>query len=165
MPYKRKLNYFYSNGDLHKVIFIDRPKDFVRTWNYAKRKSVGYVYSDLLKNHKKAWSTAQVGKMIDRKREVLEWYILDKNIRVPQRTYSLDGRYAPGKYMWSEEDILALHEYLTTVHTGRPRKDGQAINRKLPTRAELRAMMRSETVMYVKNSAGEFVPIWKEPEW
>lgn len=162
---KRKLNYFYVNGDLHKVLLVDRARDFVRTWNYPKRKSVGYVYSDLLKNHGKAWPTSQVAKLIDRAREVLEWYILDKNIRVPQRTYTLDGRYAPGKYMWSEEDILALHDYLSSVHIGRPREDGIAINTKLLSKAELRAKMRSDVVLYVKNKDGEFVPVWKEPEW
>jgi len=26
-------------------------------------------------------------------------------------------------------------------------------------------MMRNEKILYVKNEGGEFVPVWKQPEW
>jgi len=35
----------------------------------------------------------------------------------------------------------------------------------MPSRAELEAMMKQENILYVKNSDGEFVPVWKAPEW
>jgi hypothetical protein len=33
------------------------------------------------------------------------------------------------------------------------------------TRAELEAMMKHETILYTKDKAGDFVPVWKQPDW
>lgn len=107
----------------------------------------------------------QVGKMIGRTRVQIENYILRGDIRRPQRIYTLDVEKKPGKYFFSEADVLGLHDYLLTVHIGRPRKDGRITPGKMPSKAELRAMMKHDLVTYVKTDEGEFRPIWKEIDW
>jgi hypothetical protein len=52
-----------------------------------------------------------------------------------------------------------------TVHIGRPRKDGRVTPGRMPSKAELRALMRHDTMTYVKNADGEFTPVWKEVDW
>ena len=159
------LKYFYLNSDLHRILRIVRPSDLVECWNYREEKRVMYVWSDTRKRLGKAFTLQDVSKMIGRHRVQLEHYILDGNIRTPQRIYSLDGNKRPGKYLLSEQDVLELHDYLLTVHIGRPRKDGRITPGKTPTKAELRAMMKHELITYVKTSDNEFRPMWKEIEW
>ena len=35
----------------------------------------------------------------------------------------------------------------------------------VPTVPELESIIKNETVLYIKNEYGEFVPVWKQPEW
>lgn len=162
---KKRLTYFFMDGDLHKILKVNRSSNLASTWNYPQSKRVGYVWSDLRRNHGKAFTLTEVSKMIQRHRVNVENYILEGKIKKPQRTYSLDGTRKPGKYFFSEKDVFDLHDYLLTVHIGRPRKDGETTPGRMPSKLELRAMMRNDTTMYVKTESGEFMPIWKELEW
>jgi hypothetical protein len=161
----KRLRYFYLNGDLHKVLRVTRPQDFVEAWNYREGKTMGYVWSDVKKRSTRALTMTEVGKLIGRHRVQIQNYILDGNIARPQRQYTLDEARKPGKYMFSEDDVMKLHEYLLTVHQGRPRKDGRITPTPLPTKAELRALMKHDFMTYVKVGEDEFIPAWKEPEW
>ncbi len=161
----KTLRYFYINGDLHKVIRIVRPSDLVEAWNYREGKRAGYVWSDVRKRMENAFTLQQVSAMVGRHRVQIENYILHGMIKTPQRAYSLDGNKTPGKYLLSESDVLGLHDYLLTVHIGRPRKDGKITPGKMPTRAELRSIMKHDLITYVKTDDNEFRPIWKEVDW
>jgi hypothetical protein len=54
---------------------------------------------------------------------------------------------------------------MLTVHRGRPRKDGTVTNSNLMSRAELEALMKEDKILYTKDKSGEFVPVWKQPDW
>lgn len=163
--YRKRVRYFYLNQDLHRVLRIVRPEDFVEAWCYREERVVGYVWSDVRKNMQRAFTLQQVSAMIGRHRVQLQTYILNGDIKSPQRIYTLDGDKKPGKYFMSESDVLALHDYLLTVHVGRPRNDGKITPGKMPTKAELRAMMKHDVVTGVMRPGGEFVPTWKEVDW
>lgn len=158
---KTPLNYFFYKGDLHKKLHINRGADTIMAWNYPKAEARQYSYTDVKKNGEKAFSTQQVGKMLNRAPRVVEREARSGNIRRPQSTYGLTEHRRRHAYYWSEKDVLELHAYYTTVHRGRPRNDGIVIPQKLPTVAELRAMMRQGTVYYVKDADGNFVPTWE----
>lgn len=159
------LRYFYLNGNLYKILRVVRALDQVEVWNFTEGKREGFVWSDVRKRAAKAFTLTQVAKMIGRHRVVIENYILEGHIRQPQKIYTLTAEKRPGKYMMSEEDVFELHDYLMTVHIGRPRKDGRVTPGQLPTKAELRALMKHDTVMYVKTDNDTFVPAWKENDW
>lgn len=161
----KPLKYFYINGDLHRVLRVVRPSDLVEAWNYPLGKRVGYIWSDVKKRKENAFTLQEVCSMVGRHRVQVELYILEGKIKTPQRIYTLDGDKKPGKYFFSESDVLDLHDYLLTVHIGRPRKDGKITPGKMPTKAELRAIMKHDLVTYVKTDDNEFKPIWKEIEW
>lgn len=161
----KPLRYFFINQDLHKVLRVVRPQDFMEAWNFREGKRTGYIWSDVRKRMENAFTMQQVGQMVGRTRVQIENYILEGKIKTPQRIYTLDERKKPGKYLFSETDVLALHDYLLTVHIGRPRKDGKITPGKMPTRAELRAMLKHNIITYVKTDDNEFKPIWKEIDW
>jgi hypothetical protein len=156
-----KLNYFYYRGDLHKKYHINRGKDVVTAWNYPKGKMERYVYSDVRRNGEKAFTTKQVCAMVQRGRTVVEMAIVNGMIPAPQQTYGVDENRNKFAYYWSEKDVMALHEYLQSVHYGRPRKDGLITPKAMPSVAELRAMMRQGVILGVQGENGEFIPTWQ----
>ncbi|QGH79382.1 hypothetical protein SEA_LIMPID_49 [Streptomyces phage Limpid] len=159
------MRYFYLNGDLHKVLSVTRAQDFVVCWNFPQGKRVGYVWSDVRKNHGKAFRLQQVAEMIGRHYITIKRDILEGRIKAPQRIYAFNENRTPGAYYMSEEDVYALHDYMMTTHIGRPRGDGKVTVRDMPSKAELRAMMKHDLVTYVKTKDGDFVPVWKEQNW
>lgn len=156
--------YFYLDSNLHKVLRTNRAQDLVWAWHYVEGKQKVYPYSEVRKKHGKAYSIVDVSEMIGRHRVIIENYILDGKIRAPQRIYALGSR-KPGAYYFSEKDVYELHDYLLTVHRGRPRKDGMITPSGIPSRAELRAMLVTGHATYIKNEKGEFVQVWKENDW
>lgn len=159
-----KLTYFYLNGLLHRSLHINRGTDKIMTWCYPEHRRVAYTYSDVKKRREPAYTTVEVGKMLNRTRKTIEYAIMDGNIEPPQYTYRIGGVREKYKYMWDEEHILGAHSYFSTVHYGRPRNDGAIVPMHLPTKRELRAMIRQEEVLYVKQG-DEFVPVWKAADF
>lgn len=159
-PKTKPLRYFFYRGDLCKKVHIHRPNDIITAWNYPKGRLDKYVYSDVRRNGEMAFSTRQVEQMIGRSQKTIKNAIADGMIRKPQRTYGIDAERNGYAYYWSEKDIMELHDYLKTVHCGRPRKDGRVTPKELPTASELRAMIRQGTVFYVQ-VGDKFVPTWR----
>lgn len=165
--YTGRLRYFYLNGDLHKAIHANRGTDQLRAWNYPKRELVVCSYSDVRKRAGKAFTTKEAAKLLNRGRLTLERAILNGDIDRPQITYSL-GKDQMGeefKYMWSEDDVMEMHAFLCTVHKGRPRNDGLVTPLNLPSAREVRARMRQDVVLYVKNKDGKFVPTFEAEQF
>lgn len=152
--------YFFLNGDLHRRIHINRPGDSITTWNYPQARLITYVYSDVRRMAERAFTTQQVCDMINRGWRSVIQVVLDEEIRTPQHTYTIDEKRHKYKYMWNEENIMELHAYFASVHRGRPRKDGLITPAPMPSARELRAMIRQESILYVKQG-DEFVPTWK----
>jgi hypothetical protein len=160
-----KIKFFYLNGDLHKVLRRSRAEDLIIAWDYKKGKRVAYNLTDVNKNKQHAYQISQVVKIIGKHEDTIKMHLYKGNISFPQQVYSLNGKKTPGRYYWSEDDIRDLHDFFKTVHRGRPRKDGEITVGNMPSRAEIEAMMKQENVLYVKNNDGEFIPVWKQPEW
>lgn len=161
----RKLTYFYlehpEHGPLlHRSLHKNRSTDTIITWCYPLAKRVAYTYSEVRKNMETAFTTMEVSKMVNRTRQTVEMTIVDGQIEEPQYTYKLDEHRRKYKYMWHEKDIMSLHAYLSTVHIGRPRKDGLITASRLPSPRELRAIIRQQPVMGYLDDEGNFTPTW-----
>lgn len=159
------IKYFFLNGNIHRKLVINRSSDQITAWCYPLGKRVAYTYSDMKMRYKPAYSTQEVSAMLNRHRVHLERCILAGHFTEPQHTYALTGKNRKAKYMWSEENIIEAHAFFLTQHKGPPRKDGQIIPKPMPSLRELRAMIRQEQVLYVKNDNGDFVPSWKAADF
>lgn len=158
-PEKKKFKYFYLNSNLHKILHRNRPADQVIAYDFSDGKRKVYIWSEVLKTMQHAFTIREAGHLVGRSHDRIYRYILYGYIEPPQREYNLEtGRL--GRYWFSEDDVLDLIEYMSTIHLGRPRKDGRITNDHTPSRAEMKRMMRTHKVIYVKEG-GEFVPIWK----
>lgn len=165
-PSKKVPTYFFLDGSLLKRLHVDRGADLVTCWEYyPEGKIVAHSWSETRRKMKPAFRNSQVVVLLNRTRISIENAILRGDIRPPAKLYSLEPDRKPGRYMWSEANVMEARDYFSTVHYGRPRKDGRITSKPIPTRAELRAMMEQGTVTYVKTSDGEFIPMFKEIVW
>jgi hypothetical protein len=160
-----RLRYFYLNGRLHKVLRRSRAEDLLIAWDYQSGKRVAYSLADVNKNKQHAYPISEVVKIIGKHEDTIKLHIYRGSLKAPQQAYSLNGNKTPGKYYWSEDDVRDMHDFFKTVHRGRPRSDGKITVGDMPSRAEIEAMMKQENILYVKNNEGEFIPVWKAPEW
>jgi hypothetical protein len=134
-------------------------------YNFVEGKRVAYNYTDVQKNKKHAYSISEVAKLINRHVDTIKRHLRSGDIKKPQQAYSLEDKTKLGRYYFSDKDIKDIRDFFKTVHIGRPRIDGQITASNIPSKAELDAMLRNETVLYVKGTNGDFVPVWKQPEW
>lgn len=154
------LRYFFLDDKIHLKLHINRGSDTIAAWCYPDHKRNVYSYSWVLRNMKPAYTTKQVSELLNRTVRSIQLYLEAEVIRTPQHTYALSEPQKIAKYMWREEDIMELHEYLSGLHQGRARKDGGITNNSIPSPQELRALLNEEAILYVKQG-DKYVPSWK----
>lgn len=161
---KTQKDYFFLDQKLYRVLRADRPRDLLTAWDFAESKSVNFVLTEVKKKMRNAFDTVEVAQLLNRHRGTVQQYVMKGIINSPIRIYEKGKNYTGStfnKMKWSEDDVLALHDYLLTTGGGRPRKDGTLYTAaRLPTRRELLAMMRQQPMFYMKTVTGEFVPVW-----
>jgi hypothetical protein len=149
---RKKFLYFFLNDKIHKVLKASRARDEVFAWCYPDKKRVLYSYSLVEKNMENAYTIKDAGKILNRHKVTLEEYILAGKIKVPQKVYPISNPESSWfKFMLSESDILDIHQFILD--------DGYI--RDLPSRTELKALLKHNTILYTKTNDGSFVPVWK----
>jgi len=156
--------HFYINDELHRKLHINRGRDILITWNYPRGQRIHYTYTDVLKRFERTFSTSEVATMVNRRRLVIDIALRDGMIERPYKSYSMDEKRTPVAYQWREKDIMGLLDYLSSVHRGRPRKDGISIPAFLPTPRELRAMIHQTGETLYVQQGDQFVPTWRAKE-
>lgn len=162
---QRRVLYFYLNDALHKTLQVNRADDTIIAFNFVEGKRVAYNYTDVKKNRKHAYSISEVAKLINRHADTIKRHLRSGDLRKPQQAYALDDKTKLSRYYFKDEDIKEMREFFKTIHIGRPRNDGQITASNIPSKVELEALLRNETVLYIKDNEGDFVPVWKAPEW
>lgn len=148
----KEIRYFFLNGKIHKTISLSRAKDQVIAWSYPDKKRMLYPYSEVNKSMGSAYSIVEVASMLNKHRVTIQDYILEEKIKPPQKVYPIGNSSDEGwyKYMFSDSDILDLHEYIL--------ESGHSKN--VPSRTELLALLKHSFILYTKTDSG-FVPVWK----
>lgn len=148
----KKFLYFFLNGNVHKVLKRSRAKDELIAWSYPDKKRVLYSYNLVEKNMEKAYSIKEAGILLNRHKVTIEEYILGGKIKKPQKVYPIGNPESTwNKYMLSESDILDIHQFILDA----------GYLRDLPSRAELKALLKHDMILYTKSSEGKFIPVWK----
>jgi hypothetical protein len=149
---QQRFVYFFLNGKIHKVLKSSRAKDELLAWCYPDKKRVLYSYSLVKKSMENAYTLVQAGKLLKRHKVTLEEYILVGKIESPQKVYPIGNPDSTwSKYMLSESDIIKVHEFILEA--------GQI--KDVPSKAELLALLKSNTILYTKTNDGKYVPVWK----
>lgn len=162
------LTYFYWDKHLCKKLTQIRPENLMYAWDYTENRRVSILLSDWKKHREPALTTAAVSRLTGVSIDRIYFAINSEKIPAPQRPnppqHHSNVKVLPRiGYMWSEEDIMNLHDWITSQQRGRPRKDGlPRRHAKILSKAEIRSRLRGEVQIFVQNDQGEFIPIWKE---
>ncbi len=149
---RKKFIYFFLNNNIHKVLSSSWAKDELIAWSYPDKKRVLYSYSQVVKSMENAYSTKQVSQVLNKHKVTIEDYILDGKIRYPQKVYPIGNPESTWyKFMYSESDIMDIHEFIL--------ESGYSNN--MPSKNEMRALLKHNTILYTKTTEGKFVPVWK----
>ena len=100
-----------------------------------------------------AYTLTQVAKILCKHRVTVQDYILDGKIRSPQKVYPISNpdHQNWSKYMFSESDILDLHQFILDAgHSS-----------EIPSKTQLLAILKNNLILYTKTEDGKFVPVWK----
>lgn len=149
---RKKLSYFFLNNKIHKVLSSSWAKDELTAWCYPDNKRVMYSYSQVVKSMENAYSTRQVAEILNKHKVTIEDYILDGKIKYPQKVYPIgipDSDWY--KFMYSESDIMDIHDFILEA----------GYSKDMPSKNELRALLKHSTILYTKTNEGNFVPVWK----
>jgi len=99
-----------------------------------------------------AYTIKDAGKFLNRHKVTIEEYILAGKIKEPQKVYPISNPDSTWfKFMLSESDILDIHQFILD----------QGYLRDLPSRTELKALLKHNMILYTKTVDGSFVPVWK----
>lgn len=151
-PVRKKFVYFFLNGKVHKVISRSRARDELIAWCYPDRKRVLYSYAQVEKYMEAAYTIKQAGVVLNKHKVTIQDYILEGKVRVPQKVYPIgDPESEWYKYMLSESDIIEIHQFILDV----------GHSNEVPSKAELRAILKNNLILYTKTEEGNFVPVWK----
>lgn len=163
MASKKRIRFFFLNDHLHKVLHVSRAQDLVTAYDFMEHRAKVYPWADVKRKMQNAYTISQAAKLVGRHRDRIVRYIRSGDIKEPQREYNLDTK-EPYRYFFSEDDMMELHEFMASLHIGRPRKDGRITNNMLPTREQFKSLIKTNNVLYIKDG-DEFVPVWKENTW
>jgi hypothetical protein len=148
---RKKFLYFFLNNKIHKVIKLSRAKDELVAWCYPDKKRVLYAYSEVKKYKESAYTTKEVAGLLNKHKVTIEEYILTGKVKIPQRIYPIGNPSSEwSKFMFSESDILDLHQYILDV----------GYTKNMPSRIELIALLKQNIILYTKTDTG-FVPVWR----
>ena len=157
--YKR----FFLNDHLHRVIHTSRPTNELTAFDFIDGKIKVYPYSEVQRRKQSAIKVKKLAKMLNRHHRTIQRHITLGNIPRPQQEYAIHSKQ-PGAFFFSEDDAMLVRDFFATIHYGKPRKDGRVTPFRVPTREELRLMIDSGKMLYVKQN-DEFVPIWRAQDW
>jgi hypothetical protein len=149
---EKKLRYFFLNGKIHKVLSASRSKDQIIAWEYESKKRVLYSYLQVNKYMENAYTVKEAAILLNKHKITIEDYILDGKIKRPQRIYPIGNPESTwSKFMLDKSDILDIHEFI--LESGH--------SNKMPSKAELLALLKNNLILYTKTKEGKFVPVWK----
>jgi hypothetical protein len=156
---------FFINKELVKVFHINKSSNIVNFYNVTQGKEQSMLYSDFKKHRKRAYTIANTARLLNRSRVQFQRIIANGLIPAPigdsiggERGFQINAYY-------SEDHVFEIREIMTTVHGGRPRKDGKITPRNVLTEQDLRSRMGDAIMLYTKTSDGRFIPTWQEETW
>ena len=125
---------------------------------------VVFLWTDVKKNGQRAFPLSQVAEILDCSPNTVFSYHT-RGIVTPPTNVAQPDHPIPvfrNKRLYSEDQILEIWEAMANSHRGRPRFDDIIVPRKdLPSKAEVLNKIRGGTVLYYKDEAGDYVPLWK----
>jgi len=153
---------FFINKKLYRLITSNRGANIVYLYNLTDQKDQTMLLTDFKKHRRRAYTVVDTGRLLNRSTVQLYRYINQGLVPEPTGILPNGERMFTKKSYYSEDDVFTIREAMTSLHRGRPRKDGRTTNNHVLTEQELRAKMGDALMLYTKTKDGRFIPVWQE---
>lgn len=154
-PYK---DIFFYYDKPYRKIKQSIKKNRLICWDIEEKKRVVLPYNSWKSQHKKAFTTSEAARILNRHRSKLYLWVRDGKIPMPYRIPpNRDTEWAlsnGSKYLWQERDFRNAIDFIES--TGKWREHW-------PTWDEISAHINEdEVIRFVQDEdTGEFIPIWR----
>jgi hypothetical protein len=152
---------FFVDEKLVRFVNSNRGANIVYLYDIVNEKEITMLLSDFKKHRKRAYLVSHTAKLLGRTHMQLNKYVRQGLINPPVGAVAGGKNVFRKKAYYSEDYIFTIREIMSTIHRGRPRKDGRISNSVL-TEQELRAKMGDALMLYTRTKDGEFIPVWSE---
>lgn len=153
---------FFLEDKLIRYISSNRGQNIVYLYNVTDDKPQSMLLSDFKKHRKRAYTVINTARLLNRGPAQIYRYINDGLIKPPTGNLPDGERRFTKLSYYSEDDVFEIREAMSTIHRGRPRKDGRVSNNGVLTEQELRAKMGDALMLYTRTKDGDFIPVWSE---
>jgi hypothetical protein len=153
---------WFLNGDLIRVKHVSRAAGLVTFENLTKDRLESITLIEFRKKRKRAFTTKETAKLLNFHPKSLPRLVKNGMIDPPVGVLPNGERKYHYMSWYCEDSIREARRVMAQIHHGAARKDGLVTNNKIPTEQELTYMMGGGTILYAKNSDGEFVPVYSE---
>lgn len=152
--------YFFLNSKLHKFLRSIRQENIIVAWSFEDEERLWYDASMVKRDHTNAYRITEVAEFFNKRSTFIRSLIGRKILDRPSgQAYNIATR-KPGMYYWSEEDVLDIRNKLYEILPKNEFNEPMWQN-KLISDAELRAKMRQDNSMYIRDKEGNFVKVWR----
>lgn len=153
---------FFVNDTLVRLISSNRGANIVYLFDIVNQKEIVMLYEDYKKHRKRAYLIKDACALLGRTHSQFQLYAKQGLIKPPVAATAGGIPVFKTRSYYSEDDIFKIREAMSTVHKGRPRKDGKITNNNVLTEQELRAKMGDALMLYTRTKDGEYIPVWSE---
>lgn len=161
---ERPTRYFFLEKQLYRKLKISKRQNLIAVERVHDGERMTFLWSDIAKNGQRAFHINKVAEILNCSPNtvfayhVRGWVDPPAIAEIPNHPIERFSRHR----LYSEDHVLELWEVMANTHRGAPRKDGIIVPRKsLPSKAEVLSKMRGGTVLYYKDEAGDYIPLWK----
>lgn len=131
-------HYLYD-GQVYRVQTVSRGTDEITLTSVSDGSKWSVRYSVFKFAVKRVWKVGDVARLLERSPRSIYRYEEREQIQNPKRYRAKGGRELR---FYTKDDVLEIHEMISEIHQGRPRKDQKIVNNTLPNRASLLTTFR-----------------------
>jgi predicted DNA-binding transcriptional regulator AlpA len=131
-------HYLFSER-IYQVKRVSRATDEIELEDIATGKLYAVRYAVFQYAYKQVWKIGAVCQFLGRRPRSIYRYEENNLIQKPKRYEVRGGRSIR---FYTKEDVLEMHECISSIHQGRPRKDRRVSNNDLPDKASLLRMFK-----------------------
>lgn len=174
--YHRSKTVMFADGKPYKKIKYNRGRGEYLLYSIYDDELVIFSHNDFTNKVYYAYTTTGAAYILNRSPRTIKRLIRDgyaPSAYVKMKYMTEYEEFFPARYLISKEAMIELHEALIIrSRVGNILKE-TPIKRKLPliksyeipTKQEVEAQLKTDTLLYAKNNKGEFVRIWEAEDW
>ena len=157
LPRKRKLRFI--DGKLYRIIKEERAAGLVKLYDYKEDKMVIMLRADVLKKGQLTFNKWEVCDLLDIAINTLEKW--QQKYDLPKSTPLSRGEIGLRIHSYySEDNVFEIRERMAMI-AALTKWNTNKVASKLLTEEELATKMGRRLGVYIKDSDGEFIPIWQ----